>query len=562
MLNSLSVNNYALIDRLTVDFTAGFNVLTGETGAGKSILIGALGLLLGSKADSSMIRSGAEETLVSCVITLNNNEEINKWLGEHGISPDDNTLIVRRTVKKNGRSTIFIQSVPVTRAELNELASFLFDIHGQHEHQSLLNLDNHRKLLDRYGGTEILAKRFHELFKKLSEMKESFNKLVNDEKQRNREIDILKYSITEIKNVDLHTGEEEELEDEFKILSNYEKLFELLENAYSNTAESRGGALSYMRNARNALDQVVRINPKMASLVQELENSFYAVEEISDELRKYQNSIEFDPERMAVVEERLSVIRMLESKYGNSIDEILEYLSKCEEDLERLSNWENERHKLEVEIKKYEKEVRAQAQVLSEKRRTAGKALETKIESELKNLGMEKARFRVHIEEKKGDSGKPVIGSLGKDYIEFVIAPNQGEPYKKLRSIASGGELSRVMLAIKSVLSSSDSIDTLIFDEIDVGIGGQVAIAVGGKLTNLSKSKQVICITHLATIAVQADNHIIVKKHEEQGRTLTSVECVKDEKRVTEIARMLSGDSNTNASLNHARELLLKYSKV
>lgn len=562
MLDSLIVNNYALIDKLTVEFTKGLNVLTGETGAGKSILIGALGLLLGSKADTSMIRSGYEETLVSCTLVLKKNSEISSWLNGHGIKIEDNVLIIRRTVKRNGRGSVFIQSVPVTRAELSELAGYLFDIHGQHEHQSLLNLENHRKLLDRYGGTENLASDFNNIFKQLSQKKESFKRLVNDEKERKREIDILKYSVDEIKRAALTAGEEEELEEEYKILSNFEKLFGLLEDVYGNLSESRGGALSYMRNARNSLDQIVRIDTKLAGLVQELENTFYAVEEIGEEIRKYRSGIQYSPERMAVAEERLSAIRSLEAKYGSSTREIIEYCSKCEADLERLSNWEDERRKLEAEIKNLEREILAKAEVLSKKRRAAADALQAKVENELKNLGMSKVRFRVTVEEKKGESGKPVIGSLGKDHIEFVIAPNQGEPFKKLKNIASGGELSRVMLAIKSILSSSDSIDTLIFDEIDAGIGGQIAVTVGEKLKRLSSEKQVICITHLATIAVQADNHIIVEKHEEKGRTLTTVRSIENDRRVEEIARMLSGDADAEVSLRHARELLSKYDRI
>jgi len=558
MLEELHVHNYAIIDKLQVRFTEGLNVLSGETGAGKSILVGALGLLLGDKTDTSIIRSGAEETSVSGIVSLAGNVEAAAWLANHGIEPEDGSVILRRMLKSNGRGSLFIQSTPVTRADLHDFSSLLFDLHGQHEHQSLLDLENHRKLVDRWAGTEELAERFHSLYAALASLRERLSSLVSDERERLRRIDLLTYAVNEIKSLAPRPGEEEELDKELAILVHHEKLFTLLEEVHGAMAEAAGGVLAALRKARQSMDEILTIDSSLSRQSHQLEDAFYEIEDFTESIRQYKSRTEFSPSRLDDVQSRLSAIRSLEKKYGDTIEAVLEYCRTGEQELSGMENWEGEKKSLEEEIGRTEKEIGGLARELSEKRKAASQDLQKRIESELRQLGMPKVSFRVLIQDAARE-GNPVLTPWGKDAIEFVISPNLGEPFKRLRAIASGGELSRVMLAIKGVLAESDHISSLIFDEVDSGIGGEIALAVGERLGALSRHKQVLCITHLATIAVRADNHLRIEKVTQAGRTLTRVEKVSGAARQEEIARMLAGDRKGELSLQHAGELLARY---
>jgi DNA repair protein RecN (Recombination protein N) len=558
MLEELHVHNFAIIDKLQVRFTAGLNVLSGETGAGKSILVGALGLLLGDKTDTSIIRAGAEETSVSGIVSVAGNTEAAAWVQAHGIEPEDGEVILRRMLKSNGRGSLFIQSTPVTRADLHDFSSLLFDLHGQHEHQSLLELDNHRKLVDRWAGTEELAQRFHSLYAALASLRERLSSLVSDERERLRRVDLLTYAVTEIKSVAPKPGEEEELEKELAILVHHEKLFTLLEEVHGAIAEGAGGVLAALRKARQSMEEILVIDSSLSRQSHQLEDAFYEIEDFTESVRQYKSRTDFSPSRLDDVQSRLSAIRLLEKKYGDTVEKVLEYCRAGEQELAGMENWEGEKKSLEEEIGRTEKEIAGVARELSEKRKTASQELQKKIESELRQLGMPKVSFRVLIQDAARE-GTPVLTPWGKDAIEFVISPNLGEPFKKLRAIASGGELSRVMLAIKGVLAESDHVSSLIFDEVDAGIGGEIALAVGERLGALSRHKQVLCITHLATIAVRADNHLRIEKIAQAGRTVTRVEKVTGAARQEEIARMLAGDRKGELSLQHAGELLAKY---
>jgi DNA repair protein RecN (Recombination protein N) len=559
MLEELDIHNYALIDRISLRFSKGFNVFTGETGAGKSILVGALGLLLGGKGDPGSIRTGAEETLVSCVIAVGNNRDAGEWLEAHGIGMEDGSIILRRSLKKNGRGSIYIQSVPVTQADLKELTTFLFDMHGQHDHQSLLDADNHRKVLDRFAACEDKALRFRDAFLELKSLRERFQKLVASERERLRQIDILKHSIKEIDEAKLKPKEDEELDSEHKLLANHEKLYALLEELYANLAESRGGALALVRSSRASMDDLVEIDPSLSSLKNQLEDAFFELEDFSGGIRRVKEATRFDPGRLADVENRLGEIRLLKKKYGNTIEEILKYAEESKTELASIENWEEDKETLQKDIAQREKAIVASAEELSAIRKKAAEVLQKRVVEELIHLSMPKVQFRVMVKDRQNENGKPVISVYGKDEIEFIISPNVGEPFKKLKNIASGGELSRVMLAIKTALAEADNIGSLIFDEIDAGIGGEVALTLGERLALLSRYKQVLCITHLATIAVRADNHIKVEKTVEGGRTYTRVKPVGGRERVEEIARMLSGDKKQEVSIKHAQELIAKY---
>ncbi|HUZ18494.1 MAG TPA: DNA repair protein RecN [Spirochaetia bacterium] len=560
MLEEIVVQNYALIDRITVHFGKGLNVLTGETGAGKSILIGALSLLFGAKGEADAVRTGAEEAVVSGVVRADANGEALSWLKLHDIAPEEGTVIIRRVLKRAGRGSLFIQSTPVTRQDLEELTSFLFDMHGQHEHQSLLNRENQRLLLDRYGGTEERAGELASMFAAVTALKRRYEKLVSSERSQLREMDLLSFAINEIDGAALREGEEEELETERTILSQYEKMYTLLDTIHEKTADSKGGSLSLLRDARTAMDGIVVINPELSNLAKRLEDAFFEIEDVSEEVRRYQLSVQFSPDRLEEAESRLALIHRLEKKYGGTVREVLAYAAESKEQLASVENWQEDKSRLETEIAAGEKRLLAAAEALSKLRKSAAEGLTKLVSEKLLALGMPKARYVVDVSPRTNENGKVACGSSGIDQIEFMISPNTGEPLKPLRAIASGGELSRIMLAIKSVISETDHIGSLIFDEIDTGIGGEVGVAVGEHLRGLSEHKQVLCITHLASIAVCADNHIKVEKYVKGERTYTGVQQVTGPERVREVARMLAGDSADDVSLQHAEDLLKRYS--
>lgn len=559
MLEQLTIQNYALIDRLHIDFVDGMNVLSGETGAGKSILAGALSLLHGSRADTGAIRTGADETMVSGTFVVEGNTDAETWLADHGIEAEDGAVIIRRTVKRTGRGTIYVQSAPVTRGDLQELTDLILDLHGQHEHQSLLSEDNHRKLLDRYAGIEEEVDALTSRFAELTNLKRKRERLVSSEQERLREMDLLSFAVQEIEDANLTEGEEEELEQERSILNQHEKLAENLDRLYESLAESRGGALGHLREARHAMETVNGIDAGLSSLAKRLDDSFFELEDIAETVRDYSSRVEYSAERLEQVEDRITQIHRLEKKYGAQISDVLRYAEDAREQLAALENYEEDKSRLEEDIKRTEREVLETAHEISKKRKAAAEELQGRIEAILGSLGMKKTKFHISVEQKISSSGRPVCGSYGIDSVAFRLAPNPGEPVKPLKDIASGGEISRVMLAIKTVLAEADQIQTLVFDEIDAGIGGEVALAVGEYLKQLSAGKQVLCITHLASIAVRADNHIKVEKLTEGDRTVTRIAVVAGNERVEEIARMLAGDRTGKTSRTHAEELLEKY---
>lgn len=559
MLEELSIKNYALIEDLVVTFDAGLNILSGETGAGKSIIIGALGLILGAKADSSSIRTGSSESQVSCVIRIPDDNEAASWLSGHFIEPEDGRIIVRRVLRTTGRGSIFIQSVPASRKDLEELTSFIFDMHGQHSHQSLLSLENQRKLLDRYAGVEEDVIDLKNNFTLLSEMKSNLSSMISMESEIVRERELLIHSCNEIEKADLQIDEEEALIKERTILLQHEKLLDYFNDCRSSLSESGGGALSVLRTARSAMDSLSLALEDLKPMASRLDDAFFEIEDVFESLRQFQDAIDFTPGRLEECEDRLQLIHGLQKKYGNTISDVLAYKEEAGNKIIGMEASENERAALEEEISFLEKKVLGNAGEISKKRTESGEKLQSAIKSNLIPMGMSKAMFKVDVSIRENNNGKPSCGPNGLDKVEFLISPNEGEPLKPLKNIASGGELSRIMLSIKSVMAESDSVLSLIFDEIDTGIGGEIALSVGDHLAEIGKHRQILCITHLASIAVHADKHIKVEKRVVSGRTFTSIDSINDANRVSEIARMLSGDSSGTASLEHARELLEKY---
>lgn len=561
MLEELTVRDFALIERLSVSFTGGLNILTGETGAGKSLLVGAIGFLLGAKADTGVIRTGAEESLVTGVLDVSRNAEAREWLRSRGLEPEDGRVLVRRGIKANGRGSAYIQNQSALRSDLAELTSLLVDLHGQHEHQSLLLPENHRKLLDRYARIEDEVSGFSSRFSALAAEKRAFESALASEAERSREIEFLRFAVEEISKAKLRAGEEAELEGEERLLSQHEKLFAAVEAAHGalTGGEDGEGGLASLRRLRSGLETAGAIDPGLSDLARRSDDAFYELEDVADSLRQYLGSLSFRPERLEEVEGRLAEIRKLKKKYGATVEDVLGRLDEDQGRLSRLETWEEDKGEIERRIAAMETEVLAAALAISEKRKASASGLQSKIEAIVRTLGMPSAKFFARVGRKDTDEGRPVVGPYGVDEVEFLIAPNPGESAKPLARIASGGELSRVALAAKTVMAGTDFVDCLIFDEVDAGIGGEVAVAVGEHLKELGKTKQVLCITHLASIAVRADNHYRVEKDVSGGRTSTRLSRMDGRVRAEEIARMLAGDPREEASIAHATELLRKY---
>ncbi len=561
MLEELIVKDYALIDRLSVEFDDGLNILTGETGAGKSIIVGALSFLLGGKADTDIVRTGSEEASVAAVIRYDAaNGEVGEWLAAHDIGNEDGRILLRRTLKRNGRGSAYVQDVPVTRNDLAEFTALLFDIHGQHEHQALLKAESHRKYLDRFAGIESEVAEFTARFQALAEKKKAAEAAAEAERGRDERIELLGYAVEEIAKAEVKSGESAGLEAEAKRLADFEKLAALVSGAAGALFEDELSSLSQLRRAKAQTEGAANIDPSLEATARRISDLFYEIEDASDQLRSYRDDLRYDPQRLEAVEERLAVLYRLKKKYGADEDAVLQYRIDAEAEMDALQRIAEDRANLEAEIAALERDVGKRAAELSAKRSAAAATLGSKITAILGTLGMPKARFSISVTP-KGQGAARVCGPWGSDDVEFLISPNLGESERPLVRIASGGELSRVMLAVKTVLAAADTVETLVFDEIDTGIGGEVALAVGEHLAGLGTAKQIFCITHLATIAVRADNHLKVAKKVEGERTVTSLSVIAAEKRREEIARMLAGDAAGNAALAHADELLARYQK-
>ncbi len=564
MLEDLSIKDFALIDSVQLEFTKGFNVLTGETGAGKSILIGAISFLLGGKSDVSQIRTGAQEARVSGTILLSNApKDVFQWLSEHGAEPENDRVLLRRIIRDTGKSSAWIQDVPVTKTELNDFTSYLVDIHGQHEHQSLMRVSEHRKFLDSYAGITAEVTDFTALFNKIVEKRRLLDEMNSSDSARAEKIELLHFALDEIEKAKLNENEEDELSAEETRLTQYEKLYGDIESVCDFFQAADGGLLSGMKKIRNTFERTVSIDSSLEKFQNRLENAYYELEDIADEIKNYKNTLVFDADRLAFVQERLALIYKLKQKYLQSsqgtVADLLAYSENAAKQLVQLENWQGNREELVKEVSELEKQVYNAAKALSEKRTKAASVMADKIVQVLAHLGMRGTQFDAGLKQKPVEDGEQKCGPYGFDDIEFMISANPGSPLQPLAKIASGGELSRVMLAFKTILADTDTTPTLIFDEIDTGIGGEVAVSVGEHLRKLSEKHQILCISHLANIAVCADTHIKIEKSVSGQKTTTQVFLINGQKRIEEIARMLAGDSASEASLEHAKTLLAKY---
>ena len=557
MLEELFIRDFAIIDRLSVRFERGLNLLTGETGAGKSILIGAMGFILGAKADTGIIRAGTDETLVTGVVTVDDNDDAKTWLAGHGIEFEDGTVIVRRGLKRNGRGAMYIQNMPVTRQDLEDFSTSLVEVHGQREGHALLKKDRHRALVDRFAGIDGDVSAYGDRYSELGAGRKALETMASSEVGRAREIELLRFAVEEIDAAALRTGEEDDLADEERRLSQHEKLFAAVAQSRELLGDT-DGAIARLRKARVQLESAGAIDQNLADTARRLDDAYYEIEDLGESLTTYADHLLFDPGRLEEIESRLAALQKLKRKYGQDIAGVISFRTEAAEKLASLENWEEDRAGLEKQVAELEADVFARAEKLTAARVAAGRKLEESVRAIISTLGMPNARFAIRIQRIPPSDGKIVVGPTGADDLEFYVSANKGEPLRPLAEVASGGELSRVMLALKTALAEDAGAPTMVFDEIDTGIGGEVALGVGLHLASLAAARQVLCITHLASIAARADNHLMVEKRVEGERTVTKVSRLAGDDRVREIARMLSGDPTSRASLDHAADLVAK----
>ncbi len=561
MLKELNIKNFAIIDEVRVEFTPGLNVFTGETGAGKSIVVDALNLALGERANPDLIRTGSTEAVVEASFELNGRgrKEIAALLEEQGIDMHaGEDLIVRRVLSSAGKNKIYINGSFANLATLAALGAGLADIHGQHEHQSLLSPDRQMEMLDSFGDLDELAATVGSFYRRLLDVRKDLAELQTGERERAQREEMLRFQKNEIEAAMLKPGEDEELANEQKVLSNAEKLAGLAALVDETLYASDGSVLSGLKKAADSLKDIVEIDSRLAGAMELCESGRAQLEEAAREISSYREGVEFDPGRLEQTGDRLDLIRKFKKKYGNTIEEIIEFGAKAAAELDRMERSTEEIEKLKSEIQAVKFGLTDKAAELTRKRTAAARELEKKAEAELGHLGMKKTTFTVKItQEPGGDSLDGLkLGPRGADRVEFLISPNPGEDPKPLARIASGGELSRIMLALKTILVEGDSIPTVVFDEVDAGIGGAVAEEVGKKLRRVAAKRQVFCITHLPQIACMATSHYGVAKSVKKDRTSTEVRLLDEKERVDEIARMLGGKTITEATIRHAEEMI------
>ena len=549
MLTELNIKNFAIIDSLNITFEKGFNVLTGETGAGKSIIVDAVDLVLGGRASSEMIRSGCEEAVVEAAFDISDVKGVSEKLGEMGIEKDDN-LVIKRTLSASGKNKVFINGSMATIAMLSDVGEFLVDIHGQHEHQTLMKVERHIDVLDEYAALGPLRQEMSGIYSEWNRVKDELESLKSSEADKEKRVDLLRFQSDEIEKAALKVDEDEELLEERKLLSNAERLYESANTALEILYSQSGSALELIKKAGSKVTDISIIDESMRVTLDAINSASASIEDAALTLRDYVGRISFDPERLNEIEERLDLIGRLKRKYGNIVSEILKYREEVDRELDGIERAEERIGELEREGERLKVKGLKVAETLSEKRKKGSDELTNKVVKELSDLGMKKAIFEVKMERLND------ISANGSDKVEFLLSSNPGEAPKPLSKIASGGELSRIMLALKKVLANPTGVPTMVFDEVDSGIGGGIAEVVGRKLKEVAEGRQVLCITHLAQIAAMADLHYAVSKGENKGRTTTTVSRLSGDERVDEVARMLGGMTITEATKRHAEEMI------
>lgn len=556
MLLRLEIDNFALIEHMELNFATGFNILTGETGAGKSILIDAIGAILGNRIGKEFVRHDRETATITAVFEYKNKDEINKMLIENNIKPDENSVMVTREIYDTGKTFARINGKMSTLALLKDVTGNILDIHGQYENQSIFRTDAQLVLLDRFAGERVknCLDEFKCILDEYKKCKKDLSEFVVDEEKKSEITDLLEYQINEIKNAKPKIDEDKELYERKKIISDSAKIKTSLQQIHEYlNGEDNMPALASVSQSKNILSKNLGEYPEYANIEEELAEIEYRLEDISESISEKIRQIDVYPEEAEEIEERLDLLFNLKRKYGGSIDKVLEYYKKSVEKLEKIRNSEEQANALMKKRDEIYSRLSGKALELYEYRKETAKTLEDRICEELKELGMKETEFHVLIEHEDNPENFSFKGS---DSIEFLISPNPGEDLRPLSRIASGGEASRIMLAIKSILAQSDNISTLIFDEVDAGISGKTADLLGEKLKKLSLSHQILCVTHMAQIAAKSKDHFFIEKKTDGISTNTFVKKLSDKERVFEIARLLSGEANKEKAAELAREMV------
>jgi len=543
VLNLLRIKNLALVEELEWQIAPGFVAVTGETGAGKSIIIGALQLLLGERADKSLIRTGAETCSVEAVFTGDDLRKLNPQLVEAGVEPCERDLIIKRTLSVTGTNRQFINGSPTTLSILKNLGDELVDLHGPHDHQSLLSPDKQLGLLDSFARVEEKLDEFRKHFCELQTLTAEHAALNTAETAREQELDLLRHQIHEINSANLNVGEEEEIETRYKLASNSKRLIELSSAVANKISESDDSVLAQLSETQRLLRELEKIDPSISQFVAGHETAVVELTEIARSLSDYAQRLDLDPEQLAALEQRVSLFETLKRKYGASIAEVVEFGNRAQERMSKIEGRDAELERLASEIEKARGKMNQAGEALRKLRANAAPKLSDTIRKNLVDLGFKQSEFEAKLSAL--DEPRPT----GFDSVELLFSPNPGEPLKPLRTIASSGEISRVMLAIKSALAAHDAIPLLIFDEIDTNVGGEIAHAVGAKMRTLADDHQLICITHLAPVAARATSHFVVTKEVVRGRTFSNLQEVSGKARREEIARMLGGKSESALQL-------------
>lgn len=563
MLRELSIKNFAIIDDLHICFSNGLTILSGETGAGKSIILNAVNLLLGSRATIQLIRTDAESAELEATFQIAFKSRVSEIMVQHGYNSSEE-LLIRRIISRNGRHRIYINGRLATIQLLNSITENLASISGQHEHQGLLKEEQQLLILDQFGGLVPLRKQVSKLFHEILPLITELKKLNAIKDRQSEHIELLEFQKKEIIQTSITPGEDSALEKERMRLKNGETLYQAVHDSIEALYNTQGAVVERLVEVRRNLDRVCQIDSELSSAAKGIADTTFQIEDIIEELRNYLKNIQIDETRLEDVEARLDILQKLKRKYGGSLDAVIAHLESIEHELSEVENISDKINATEAKLSELHSQLAKLALKLSEKRDHTAINLAKKLEMELTTLKMSQTQFQVFLRTiSAGDKADPyltidgkTIDETGIDCASFLIAPNVGEDLKPLAGIASGGELSRVVLALKAILAETESVETVVFDEVDAGIGGGVAEVVGKKLSFLARHHQVICITHLPQIAKFGDHHFKISKHVEQGRTITNIDPLGDEERIKEIARMLGGVEITRATIDHAREML------
>jgi len=556
MITELSIRNFAIIDEMKISFAEGLNVITGETGAGKSILIGAMSLLLGERASVDIIRSHEDSAMVEAFFEIEGMNDLKEMLKEMGFHVG-NELILKRIISRTGKNRVFVDGQLATLGMLSAISTTLVNICGQHEHQIILNAEKHIDILDNFGDLEQLRSEYTELYNQYLALSGKLRQLLEVNKTREERGEFLRFHLKEIEDAGIRIGEDDQLQEEKRVLNNVQKLLEYADVAHDVLYGKSGSVLEGLRSINSNVREIKKIDRTLSLSEKDLDAVYYQLEEAALALRNYKKNLSYDPTRLEAIDDRLELLSRLKRKYGRTLEDVLQKKTEIEQELKTIDSVDEEIDLLLAEVEDLKANMVGKAQMLSARRREIAALLKKEIEEEIHALRMEKATFEVMFTEATSDQGGLPFHSRGVDQVEFYLTTNVGEVPKPLNRIASGGELSRIMLAMKKVLAGTGSVGTLVFDEVDSGIGGATAEDVGRKLSDVSKDHQVLCITHLPQIACFGDRHYRVSKTVVGEKTVTSVGILSEDERLDEITRMLGGTELTEKTRAHAREMLV-----